>query len=246
MKSKDALIALYHASQLKNDEQAQLEDMIASGEITLEELSLNKEVLDQLADAEDLADTQNMDDRFFTFLEKESQQNESPKILPFFAAHYQTAVAAVILTLFAFWGGLSVGSWDSKEQPEDTHQAFLQTMLNTEDVSERIHVISTHQLEEKLDKKVLDALLFSLNNDESSNVRLACIEVLRKYSREDPVRESLIRAISQQHSTLVLIEIAEAISQSGEKISTQEFFTYVREDMHPVLQASLKEALLQR
>lgn len=243
MKSKETLIALYQAGKLKIEDQIQLEAMLANNSLELADLGVEEEVFEQLFDAKELSDTQAMDERFYTFLEKEDTARQKTSILPMRFSRQQSLIAAAIGILLAFWGGWKIGASNVERASEATQHVLLSSMLDTEDVSERIHVISTHRVDEKLDKQVLDALLFSLIHDESNNVRLAAIEVLSQFSEEERVRESLIRSISHQESTIVLIEIAQALKQGGKEMPTEEFFTYIKKDIHPVLQKSLKEAL---
>lgn len=241
MKSKDTLISLYHAGQLSEADQKHLESMLAANSLQLEELDLQEEVMDSLLEGKEWVSTEVADNKFYTFLEK--QGSEKARVVPFSISRNQGLVAAIVAVLLAFWGGLKLGALDSKGENSDAKQELLSIMLDTEDVSERIHLISTHQVDKEPEKQVLDALLFSLIHDESNNVRLAAIEVLRKFSGEEEVREGMIRAIAHQHSTIVLIEIAQVLKQGGKKISTEEFFTYINKDMHPVLQKNLREAL---
>ena len=93
-------------------------------------------------------------------------------------------------------------------------------------------------------KKVLSALNKALCNDPNINVRLSAIETLVQFSEAPEVMEILIRAIPQQSSSLVQLELAEVMIQLEEKRSAdawQELFESGEVELDVKMQ--LKESL---
>ncbi len=234
-----ALIKGFAAGSLDEQEVAQLESLIEAGKIELSELADFSDLLDSMPSPEE---TQQMDADFYTMLQTESEAaaKEKPK-LPRLSWPLQAA-AAVALILFSFWGGLE---WGSGSRRTSASSEQVVALLETQEIDEKIHLVSKLRTAEQVDEKMIDALLFMLAHEESSNIKLACIDVLMDYSHLPQTRLGLVNAIRAQHSTPVLISIAEALEASGKKMSLEEFSQHLNPQIPAEKRESLKRILAQ-
>lgn len=241
MKEKDILIQSYLASSLSAEEEKRLESLIASGEIQLEELEPFVEVMANLHSESELKDSTNMDEGFYALLEEQEKLPGRNRIRSLKLSLFSTVAAAIILFLIAFW----LGGLNRENTSESQTVDFLTHLMETDEISERIHLIANSQSTEQWEKSGIDALLFLLIHDESNNVRLACLDVLRNYHQEEKVREGLIRAIPYQQSSIVLIELAHSIAASGRGMEEDEFLDRLNKDFPEPLKGQIRQQLIQ-
>ncbi len=248
MEQKNKILKAYQAGTLDEQGQVQLEAWIADGSLDLEELEFFSETLDYLGQPEQLMPSAKMDGRFYANLEKEKSQLQNSKTLSAQFADwllvFQRWALPITAAILLFLGGRF---WEMKSTdltPENDASHIASVLINTEDVSEKIHLVSSTKIVDETDKKIIDALLFTLSNDDSNNVRLACIDVLMNYSYLPLVRTGLISSISRQNSPVVLANLAEAIAAGGEKMDKAEIHSRIDQQLPPPVKKSMEAVLI--
>lgn len=238
------LIQRYREGNLKEAEQAKLEAAIAEGELSLEEIAPFNEWMGLPVTHPDSDSLDTLDQRFYVFLDQEKQKQQSKQKRNLWMRHSIKWAAAVLVLFLTFVGG---SRWHGKQTSlyPDSEHLLAQSILETEDVNEKIHLVSTTEIKDDSDIRIIDALLLTLIRDESRNVRLACIHTLMAYSHLPRVREGLIRAISFQESTIVLLTLAEAIEASGRRITYSEFRAHLNKDLSNRTHDRLEQVLTQ-
>ena len=119
------------------------------------------------------------------------------------------------------------------EQISDLQEMMMLSLLEKGTTTERLKAVGlTYQMDEA-SKKVTNALIQTLNQDENINVRLAALEALKVYAADSSVREALIHAIGQQTSPLVQIALAELMVAIQEKSAVKEFEKIIESDRTP-------------
>jgi len=215
----------------KNDDRI-LEEMIASGEVNMEDLEdinyLSENLISHL-----LVDTpSNMDKRFYQMLDNQAKSRRSRIITPRFLS-----IAASIAILIACAGGfLLYEKKDAQnqalvEQLNQLKEEIVIAKLDDKSTSVRLQAVGLTQEMTEVSQKICDALLFTINNDPSDNVRIASIDALMPYGRMETVRRGLINSIPQQNSPLVLISLAEALKKIGASQSVDQFKNQINKDM---------------
>ena len=63
----------------------------------------------------------------------------------------------------------------------------------------------------QLDQQITDILIYTLNNDESVNVRLAAAEALFRFSNEPPIKRALTASLNKQQDPLVQITLIDML-----------------------------------
>jgi hypothetical protein len=242
MQDKETLINKYKSNTLLNEDIALFEKLIEEGKIDLNELDIYREIIDQLSNNDTLLVSSKMDHRFFEHLSTLKKDNPSEKSNSLnHWSKYFTWLIISLLACFVFWLGTKVGQ--KPVQNDNDQSEFAVELLNAEDISEKINLVSSVTIVDDIDIKIINTLLFTLNNDRSNNVRLACIEVLINYMDKAIVREGLINAISSQNSSLVVSSIADALNANGANISKSEISERINNKLPPPVKQSLLKNL---
>jgi hypothetical protein len=128
--------------------------------------------------------------------------------------------ALVAIGLFAL--GLFVGrdrsSSPSRDQVAQLHnqvqelrQTVALSLMDRQSATSRLEGVSWSMQVDQLDPELLKALLEALNHDPNTNVRLASLDALEKFTRDKDVRQALVNSIRQQDSPLVQIALIDSL-----------------------------------
>ena len=144
-------------------------------------------------------------------------------------------IAAVLILVIA---GFGAGYMVNKTQPaisyqqqvdslsgqvHDMREMMMLSLLENPSASERIRAVSYTSELNKVNAKLIDALLTTLNNDPNVNVRLMTLEALMHYAANPAVREGLVQSIVKQESPLMQSAMADAMIKMQEKNAVQPF-----------------------
>jgi hypothetical protein len=223
------LTSRYAAGILTQAEQQELEKGIEAGYIDLAMLE-GLDMLQRDADAVITASTPQpspaLDDAFYSMLRAEQGRASRSTFswkgffsLPVLGPRLAFASVALVI-------GIAVGFFlDKPAQPADPQQIavlskevtdlkemMMLSLLEKESASERLKAVSLTEDLGQASRKVTEALLQTLNQDENTNVRLAALEALKPYAHDSHVREALIRSIGHQESPLVQVALAELMA----------------------------------
>lgn len=161
----------------------------------------------------------------FTSLLNEEIKHESGSRVRFLnPVIYRVAAAVALLML-----GVGGGYWISEQQKqraelaamrkemEETRQLMLSMMGNDESASQRIKGLRVAQTLHEADDEIVKALVKTMNEDPNSNVRLAALEALQKFTADAKVRKILIGALSTQNDPIVQIALIQLLVEMKEK-----------------------------
>ena len=141
---------------------------------------------------------------------------------------------AIVLVLIAITSGFLI----SKRSPQESYrqqidslssqvtqmkEMMMLSLLENPSASERIRAVSYTNEINSANKKVINALLTTLNNDPNVNVRLMTLDALTHYANDQVVREGLVQSIVQQESPLVQSALADVMLKLQEKRSVPSF-----------------------
>lgn len=243
---KNKLINKYREGTLSPQEELQLEEMIASGDIQLEELE-GYQIMFAAIKVE-MDTSQELDDRISSLSEgvtlEKPNTNTKGKHNP-----WMYLLGISMLGLAYFLGTLNDTSGDlpqhfAENVKKAPNQDFATALMNTETTDDKINLVSNKGTIEETDKKTIEVLLFTLNNDKSNNVRLACINALYDYSYLPEVREGFVNSISLQSSPVVVANLADAINASGNKMTKEEFLKLIKKDLPEPIKQTMELTLL--
>jgi hypothetical protein len=238
----EELIAKYNASQASASELKMIEQLIESGEIGLNDLNDLTLLDDQILNLDSPMPSVDVDDRFYRMLAEEKKSTKPAFSWTYFFSWPELApklALASITLLIGFFGGYVLQSLSQKtevseltKEVSDLKEMMMLSLLEKESATDRLKAVS---LTEEMDAstKVTTALLQTLNNDNNVNVRLAALEALQPYVKNNHVREELIRSIGKQDSPLVQLALAELMAALQEKSSVKELQKVLQDERTP-------------
>jgi hypothetical protein len=129
-------------------------------------------------------------------------------------------------------------------QMNEMKEMMMLTMLEKQSASERLQAVSMSSEMKKVDDRVIEALLKTLNNDENENVRLATVESLIELAENPRVREGLIKSINKQESPLVQIALVDAMLALQEKKSVNELKKLLqKKDLNEAVKGKIESSI---
>ncbi len=241
MNRTNELLELFKSGELSPAQSTELERMVESGLVDLEDLSIYTQVLESLHGPKDVELSTDLDHKFYQMLRAKKKEVKSSIFSGKLFEGWRLALTLGFASV-TFLLGTQFNT--NRSDPNSTKkQDMLTQVMSTKDINDRIHLVSSAQVTESVDNQVTTALLFSLMNDNSTNVRLASIEALLNYAHLEPVRSGLIKAISHQSSPVVLTYLAEAIQVSGQPLEQEDFKKLLDTELPPPLLKSMVEVL---
>ncbi len=142
----------------------------------------------------------------------------------FFSPVFYRAVAAVLLVM----AGVAIGNWinnnqqqekelaELKQQVDENRRVIMAMLENQQSASQRMTGLSVAYEMEKPDDEIVRVLVKTMNEDLNSNVRLAAMEALGKFSNEASVRNALIQSLSTQKDPVVQIALIQLLVKMNE------------------------------
>lgn len=95
-------------------------------------------------------------------------------------------------------------------------QAFFSKLSNHTSASDRYSAASSAAEIQKIDNDIIGVLVKTMNEDPNSNVRLAALESLSRFSKEPLVKKQLIKSLSIQKDPVVQIALIELLTAMRE------------------------------
>jgi len=237
----EELIAKYNEGLADPAEVLQLEKLIEEGKVEftqLHELTKLDERVDKITEP---IPSQELDYNFYEMLAKEKKTKMKTSFSWSWITDsiYSRITVGALLLAIGFGAGLTMQKKSSNNDVKELAQEvsslkemMMISLLEKEEATDRLKAVSMTE-EIQPSKKVVDALLQTLNADPSVNVRLASLEALQNYSKSPKVCEGLVRSIAQQESPLVQMALAEAMVKLQEKSSIKELKKIIEQKTTP-------------
>lgn len=232
----EQLIADYLAGSLDDAGKTKVEELIASGEIDFMEFRELEKMHDDLGAISTPMPSSTMSSRFYSMLEEE-KKNVKPSLLESFINQIEKAIAEltmprlaygfILLIIGGFIGTQINGSKSEIEklsqEVQNMREMMMVNLLEGASAADRLKAVTISSQLTSVDNEAIHALLFTLNNDPSVNVRVQTIEALKRWGENERVRQGLVKSIARQESPIVIIELADAMLELELRNSAPEF-----------------------
>ncbi len=188
-----------------------------------------REVIHVMDSAKSLEPSGKLKIEFEKALQEEIAARKKTKTI-FFTPQIYRVAAAVLLVM----AGVAIGNWISnnqqqakelaelKQQVEENKRVMLAMMENQQSASQRMQGLSVAYEMDKPDDEIVNVLAKTMNEDPNSNVRLAAMEALGKFSSEAKVRGVLIQSLSSQKDPVVQIALIQLLVKMKEKVVVKQ------------------------
>lgn len=169
-------------------------------------------------------------------------------IQPRFQLAYSIIILAVGLTAGVIWNNSkNTGNTDVQalsSQVTEMKEMLMLSLLENPSASERMKAVSFVSEENDVNRKVADALLTTLNNDENVNVRLSTLEALSNFANDPVVRQGLIASIIKQDSPLVQAALADVMVKLQEKKAVKPLQKILQsEETNEIIKTKIRESI---
>jgi hypothetical protein len=104
-----------------------------------------------------------------------------------------------------------------RRELREMRELLMLSLLQQQSATERLRGVSGSVQIERPGTEIIHALLETLTHDPNVNVRLACVDALRRFSEEDIVRRGTVQALAASSSPLVQIALIDFIVESKDK-----------------------------
>lgn len=214
----------YLDGQLSETEKAEVERELVSNDEFRKLHNQLSEVMQVMRNVPVLEPSGKLKVAFERALQSENAAQTKTKTVFFSPVVYRIAAGFVLLM-----AGLGIGYWINKDQVQErelaelkeqveTNRRLMMAMLdNQQSASQRMVGVSVAYALEQADDEIVKVLVKTMNEDANSNVRLAALEALGKFSHEAQVRESLVQSLSIQKDPVVQIALIQLLVTMKEK-----------------------------
>lgn len=145
------------------------------------------------------------------------------------------AAAAIILVLTGLTAGLLLNQQQDatdeqlaalQQEISQMKSALMYGSVQQASASERISAVySSSRLQQgnpQLDAEITDILIYTMNNDQNVNVRLAAAEALFKFRTEPRIGKALTNSLAQQNDPLMQITLIDMLVEMKQKSAVNE------------------------
>jgi HEAT repeat protein len=213
-----------------------------------------KEVMSALNRSTKIEPSAKLTTDFNELLRKEISVTKETKSIFFQPSFFR--VAAVV-SLFIICGGLALmfykqhvaqqAELEAMRKEVQTTKLMLMSMLeNQQSASQRVLGANVAYRLKTADDEIIKALVKAMNEDPNSNVRLAALDALSKFHRQEYVRKILIASVSTQKDPVVQIALIRLLAEMKEKEIVNELQRITTDDEAlPAVKDEAHVALLQ-
>jgi hypothetical protein len=255
-----SLITDYIDGTLTPEREKEFQQYVKEGHIEMEEVNAILNMQSMMESAESPEPSDNMRVNFYQMLSEAKKKEVSiqgqegffellNRLL--FGSNMGKLAFGVVVLIVGVLAGNGFGSNKYEQQltslntqMSDMQEVLMVSMLKETSVSDRLMGIQMSNELVSSNKTVTDALFVTLNNDESTNVRIAALNTLSVYVNDPVIREGLINSILKQDSPLLQMALAELMVDLQEKKSIKLFEQIVGDDNTPIeIKSNLQESI---
>lgn len=207
----EAEVKLIEAELAQNEEAKRLH-----GELT--------EVVTKMNNASQLIPGEALKNSFEQFLEREIAKKTEAKTVVMFPMFYRVAASIALLMVVgvaAYWIHKDRQNQERIAKIEKELEANKRVMMamleNDLSASQRMQGVSVAFEMAKPDDEIVNVLIKTMNYDPNTNVRLAALDALGKFSSDKDVRKALIESLSTQKDPVIQIALIQQMVKMKEK-----------------------------
>ena len=112
---------------------------------------------------------------------------------------------------------------DLRREVQDMRQMLAVSLLDQRSTTERLRGVNLSYGLESPDSRTIEALLDTLNNDPSINVRLAAVDALYLFYDSPTVREGIIQSLLHQNSPFLQVALVDLLVSVQERQALESF-----------------------
>ncbi len=253
-----SLITDYIDGSLEANSLEEFNRYVEEGHIDMAEVESMMAFEEKLSNSPDLVPSEQLSKNFYSMLGEEKAKlaqkpsfNLQASLNEFLSTGFSTVAFGLAILVLGVIGGqlFSSKSYEGElsqltSQMDDMKEMMMMSMLKERSASKRLQglQISSDMVSEN--EQITDAMFATLNNDESTNVRLAALTILASYANDPEIRAGLINSITEQDSPTMQVALAELMAELQEPKAKEEFQSILEGENTPdEVKTTLRENL---
>lgn len=183
-----------------------------------------KEVLGKISMSPQLIPGEALKNSFEQYLDREITKKAEAKSVVMFPMFYRVAASIALLIVVgvaAYWIHKDQENQkriaDIEHELENNKRLMMAMLENDQSASQRIQAVSVAYEMNQPDNEIVAALIKTFKSDPNTNVRLAALDALSKFSSESGVRKTLIEGLSSQKDPIIQITLIQLMVKMKEK-----------------------------
>ncbi len=234
----------YIDKNLSAEEHNKVEQAIAQSPSLQAEYQQLKHVLLLMDTEQECLPSAELKNRFDLLLEQESQkieeQKDGTKTISFHPKSLlkYAAVGLVLLVSGYFVGQNLPNSTKGNSIAQDIAQdkqfteSEMMEMLDGPSTSQRIKAVNISYKMENADDRIVEALIKTMQEDESSHVRLAAVQALENFPSNPKIVDALIYALETPNDPMVTIAVINILANTKEQKALEPLEKIAKGDTH--------------
>lgn len=206
-------------------ERAAIEQELLHNEVVRNLYNQLTEVIGAMNEARVLEPSGKLKANFEQALQEEIASQTKPTKTVFFSPVVYRIAAGFVLLMVGLAIGYKINQNNVEadrlvkleKQIEENRRMMLAMMDNQLSASQRMMGVSVAYELEKPDDEIVNVLVKTMNEDVNTNVRLAALDALGKFSDEEQVRNELIWSLKTQKDPVVQIALIQLLVKMKEK-----------------------------
>lgn len=206
-------------------ERAAIENELLHNEAVRNLYNQLTEVIGAMNEARVLEPSGKLKANFEQALQEEIASQAKPTKTVFFSPIVYRVAAGFVLLMVGLAIGYKINQSNVEadrlarleKELEANRQMMLAMMDNQLSASQRMIGVSVAYEMEKPDDEIVNVLVKTMNEDINTNVRLAALDALGKFSNEEQVRNELIGSLKTQKDPVVQIALIQLLVKMKEK-----------------------------
>ncbi|NAS31745.1 hypothetical protein GTQ40_12230 [Flavobacteriaceae bacterium R38] len=249
------LLVDYLDGSLSKDLKKEVDAHLDKCEACKEELTQLKTVFRAIEEEKDVEIPKSLKTGFYEILDQEIA--ESNKIISIqnnrnsFGKTFLKIAAGLTLLLMSYTFGKYQGNLSSEKEiaavnskNQEIKQLAMLSFMENESASKRIQGVNYVEEFTMPDEEIVNALIKRLEIDENTNVRLAAVEALEKFTSSEKVKKALIEALGYEKDATVQITIIQILVSIQEKKAAEPMKKLLElEDTEAFVKEQIQELL---
>lgn len=253
-----SLITDYMDGTLAGKRLEEFNRYVSEGHIDKDEIESLKGFGDKFSIVQEPVPSDQLSKRFYSMLGEENAKHTvkfsfDPR--EWFNQFLNTAMGKMALGMAILVLGIAGGRLFSNRSYEgelnqlsnqmaDMKEMVMMSMLEDQSASKRLQGLQISSELVRENQQITDAMFVTLNNDESTNVRLAALTILASYADDPEIRAGLVSSIVEQESPIMQVALAELMVELQEPRAKEEFQSILEGENTPAeVKTTLQENL---
>lgn len=236
----DNLLIDYIDGKLNDSDKERIERELVNNANSYKRYEQLKKVIHEINKAGQLSPTDKLKPNFDKLLKEEISPQSKSKTVFFRPSWYQMAAAVALLIVGGGVGYLisnrqkhNVELTELRKEVELTRQHMLAQLGDNQSPSQRMLGVKAayESVEENNpDDEIVNVLVKRMNEDINSNVRLAAIDALSRFTHEEKVRSALIASLTKQIDPIVQLALIQLLVEMKEKKAIKSLQLIIDDD----------------